>query len=550
MPTYFNNIYDELSTLFTESENRDSAQVIAFLLPNTKNGYLSNWYPSAITIYGKTFSSGEQAFMWAKADTFMDDEIKAQILLTDDPKKLKALGRKIKNFNEAVWSSIREDLMTEIVAAKFEQNPSLLDKLLSTGDAILAEANNYDKFWGCGLRASDSAINDTKNWPGKNILGNILMAIRDSHRSKIDEDISLTEAKQVGLISYGVKGSDDASSVSMLDIILQSDKIKSSEVQADLYQDSDKDAFVSTSRDLLSHVKNNRQRPVGIVLDGDKLSDRYKIRPINWATLELDKEKSRLSLKELLEYTNMDNPAEKVYKVLFASYGSFFITKPIFDVLEKIMEYYNATETVNRKGEITTLGATHGFVANHNIGVKGKNAKMPKAANWRITKGYFYSVPNGGGVNVSKGTITKYKDRLAQDGIDLTGDNFISDLVHNKVLDESEERLLQKAVFSYTKTSSRGRPKKSQVDSYFNIKDCIKLILLPATYKTCWETSGKDFSYPYITSQGYEMLKQLDAALARDIVKLKATVINKGLDSKVFWVDNKSTNADVIRAAQ
>lgn len=573
MSTSFNNIYEELSKLFTESENNSVTKVIAFLLPNTKNGFLSNWYPSSIAIYGQKFSSSEQAFMWAKANTFMDDEIKAQILQINDPKKLKALGRKIKNFDEAVWASARVDLMTEIVTAKFKQNPDLMSLLLNTGDALLAEANNFDKFWGCGLRASDSAINNPKKWPGKNVLGNILMNIRDDHRSKIDEDISLTEAKQVGPISYGVKGTDSASAVQMLNVILQSDKIKSSEAQAGLYSNSAEDAFVSTSRDLLAHIKSNRQRPVGLVLDGDKLSNKYKINPINWASLELNKEVSRLNLKALYEYTNENNPEEKAYKVQFASYGSFFINKRVFDILERIMQCYNATETTNRKGKLTNLGATHGFVGNHNIGSKGRNSLMPSPGKWIVSKGYFYNVPNGGGVNISKGTFNKYRDQLDQQGIHLfdtskegskpsdkaelniSDDAFISELIHNKVLDEAEERILQKITYAFAPNaykkdgSLRKGAKKIQADVYFDIKDCIKLILLPITYKNCWDTDGKDSTYYYYNTQGYRSTKMLpDNRLAIDIPKLKATIVAKGLENKVFWIDKSTTNADVYKA--
>jgi hypothetical protein len=107
------------------------------------------------------------------------------------------------------------------------------------------------------------------------------MEVRDSNYNTISEAISLEEEKNVGYISYGVKATDENSSVKMLDIILQSDQIKSSEAQDGLYAGSEQDAFVSTSRDYLSHIKNNRQRPVGIILDGTKLSTKYKINPIN-----------------------------------------------------------------------------------------------------------------------------------------------------------------------------------------------------------------------------------------------------------------------------
>jgi hypothetical protein len=281
----------------------------------------------------------------------------------------------------------------------------------------------------------------------------------------------------------------------------------------------------------------------------------YKINPINWATLELNKEESRLALKELKEYTNLDNPQQKVYKVQFACYGSFFVNKEVFEILEKIMQYYNATETTNRRGEITTLGATHGFVGDHDIGARGQNKLMPSVGKWRVTKGYFYSVMNGGGVNISKGTFNKYRDQLAQDGICLDDDAFISQLTQNKVLDEAEERILQKATFvygenAYTKDGIlKKRAKKVQADTYFDIKDCVCLILLPITYKNCWDTNGEDTTFDYVTTQGYVRKTPLkDEQLVTDILNLKQTLINKGFENKIFWVTPKSTNAEVNRA--
>jgi hypothetical protein len=107
------------------------------------------------------------------------------------------------------------------------------------------------------------------------------MEVRDTYNDSITEAMTLEEEKNVGYISYGVKGSDENSSVKMLDTILQSDQIKASEAQKGLYPGSENDAFVSTSRDYLSHIKNNRQRPVGVILDGTKLSNKYRIDPIN-----------------------------------------------------------------------------------------------------------------------------------------------------------------------------------------------------------------------------------------------------------------------------
>ena len=47
---------------------------------------------------------------------------------------------------------------------------------------------------------------------------------------------------------------------------------------------------------------------------------------------------------------------------------------------------------------------------------------------------------------------------------------------------------------------------------------------------------------------GYVMKKSLsDASLIQDILDLKETIINKNLEDKIFWVEPKSTNADIAR---
>lgn len=61
--------------------------------------------------------------------------------------------------------------MHDIVRAKFEQNPDLRQKLLSTGSEELIEGNTWgDTFWGV-CKGS-----------GQNWLGRILMFVRDEVR--------------------------------------------------------------------------------------------------------------------------------------------------------------------------------------------------------------------------------------------------------------------------------------------------------------------------------------------------------------------------------
>ena len=63
--------------------------------------------------------------------------------------------------------------MLNVVRAKFDQHPDLAQKLLETGDEELVEGNTWgDRYWGvCGGK-------------GKNMLGKILMRVREELRRK------------------------------------------------------------------------------------------------------------------------------------------------------------------------------------------------------------------------------------------------------------------------------------------------------------------------------------------------------------------------------
>ena len=66
--------------------------------------------------------------------------------------------------------------------AKFAQNKALRDALLATGDAILAEAAPNDKKWGIGMTAVVAEKTPQADWNGKNLLGKVLMELREEFR--------------------------------------------------------------------------------------------------------------------------------------------------------------------------------------------------------------------------------------------------------------------------------------------------------------------------------------------------------------------------------
>ena len=120
--------------------------------------------------------------MAAKAELFGDSEIQEQILKCSDPKQIKALGRKVRGFDQKVWDKFKYAIVLNGNWCKFSQNRDLREFLLSTGDSVLAEASPYDAIWGIRLAASSPEAQAPMKWRGQNLLGFALMEVRDELR--------------------------------------------------------------------------------------------------------------------------------------------------------------------------------------------------------------------------------------------------------------------------------------------------------------------------------------------------------------------------------
>lgn len=154
-------------------------EVVCFHNPNEENGYLSNWYLSSFTVDEITFTSMEQYMMYCKATCFQDAEIAQQILETEDVATIKALGRSVKGYDDNHWNGVRQIVVYKGLCAKFEQNEDLKYKLLSTGNALLAECAVRDRIWGIGLSMNDPDRLNRFKWQGQNLLGYTLMMVRE-----------------------------------------------------------------------------------------------------------------------------------------------------------------------------------------------------------------------------------------------------------------------------------------------------------------------------------------------------------------------------------
>ena len=139
---------------------------------------MSQWFEAGFAVDGLRYPTAEHFMMAGKARLFGDGEIAGQILAAAEPGAVKALGRKIRGFDEATWVAHRSGIVEAANLAKFSQNPALRDFLLATGEKVLVEASPVDAIWGIGLAADDARAQDPAQWPGLNLLGFALMQVR------------------------------------------------------------------------------------------------------------------------------------------------------------------------------------------------------------------------------------------------------------------------------------------------------------------------------------------------------------------------------------
>lgn len=147
-----------------------------------KSDYPSQWYPSEFIEGGIKFNCCEQFMMYKKAMVFNDIETAELILSENDPKRIKELGRLVKNFDVSTWDTIADDIVFTGNLLKFSQNPELRDKLMATGDKEFVECASYDKIWGNGLNITDTLKTPKNEWLGTNRLGKAIMRARDTIR--------------------------------------------------------------------------------------------------------------------------------------------------------------------------------------------------------------------------------------------------------------------------------------------------------------------------------------------------------------------------------
>lgn len=147
---------------------------------------LSNFYGSSFTYEDIEYPTAEHAFQAQKStDNLIKWGFSTEVNLT--PEQAESAGSRIAMRQD--WESVKDQIMFDILKAKFEQNQGAREQLLSTGNAELIHNTGDrmvfkqdDAYWGNGF-----------NGNGLNMMGRILMAVRSELQSEMNETSDTTD---------------------------------------------------------------------------------------------------------------------------------------------------------------------------------------------------------------------------------------------------------------------------------------------------------------------------------------------------------------------
>lgn len=143
---------------------------IKFYRSGDDHGWMSNFARFPIELDGKDWPTSEHYYQAMK---FTDPQLQERVRLASGPGQAALIGRDKDLPLREDWDEVKDNVMRKVVLAKFRQHEELAYELVATGDAILIEHTKNDSYWA-----------DGGNGRGKNMLGVILMGVRDQLRTQ------------------------------------------------------------------------------------------------------------------------------------------------------------------------------------------------------------------------------------------------------------------------------------------------------------------------------------------------------------------------------
>ncbi|KAL5365188.1 hypothetical protein BJX96DRAFT_181461 [Aspergillus floccosus] len=94
-----------------------------------------------------------------------------RILRTNMPRAQKALGRRVRGFDEEVWNKASVAVVVGGCVARAGVDPALRGVYLAAQGKTFVEGSARDRIWGVGLLWDGTEVEDEGKWRGENRLG-------------------------------------------------------------------------------------------------------------------------------------------------------------------------------------------------------------------------------------------------------------------------------------------------------------------------------------------------------------------------------------------
>jgi len=169
---------------------------VSFRKTKESYGGLSNMcsgYP--IKIDNHIFLTSESLYQSCRFNEYSD--IQRIILNEKSPMSSKMKSKKYISNTRSDWDNVRIDIMNWCIRMKLKSNWNEFGNLLlSTGEQPIVEDSHKDRFWG--------GVLEDEYFVGRNILGKLLMNLRDDLKNKIINQNNLNFEYIEGMKFFGV----------------------------------------------------------------------------------------------------------------------------------------------------------------------------------------------------------------------------------------------------------------------------------------------------------------------------------------------------------
>ena len=168
---------------YNQEEHYPAEQTIGFTSTAAEWGIFSNFAKTPMTVNGVEFACVEQLYHYIRLN---DEAERAEYLklIPNMGLKMKAKAFAKRGVERADWREIAVDVMRFCLNHKYQNSAEFRQALADSGDRYIVEDESNRKkkpdSWGAVL---DTATNE---YYGKNIMGRLLMELRDKHLLQYD----------------------------------------------------------------------------------------------------------------------------------------------------------------------------------------------------------------------------------------------------------------------------------------------------------------------------------------------------------------------------